>query len=238
MTKLMIGTPMYGGQCSAYYTFSMLNLTREATARGLELNFQFTTTESLITRARTGIANTFLRSDCSHLLFVDADIGFEPSSVFKLLDHQLPLVCGGYPAKHIDWNHISQAARSGVAPHQLKTYASAYIYNRLNPQPGDVPLGLIEVINAGTGFMLIAREVFEHLSPRVPTYQNNQFDNSGTQALEFFATSIKNGILLSEDHYFCDLWRSAGGRIFVDPEISLQHVGSHVYESSRNHWIS
>lgn len=234
----MIGTPMYGTQCFAHYMFSMMNFTREATARGLELNFQFTTTESLVTRARTGIANTFLRSDCTHLMFVDADIGFEPNGIFRLLSHQLPLVCAGYPAKHIDWAHVADAAQRGVPPSQLKSYSSAMIYNRLPDQPPDVPPGLIEVQNAGTGFMLIERTVFEQLSSRVPRYQNNQFDNSGTWALEFFSTAIKNNILLSEDHYFCDLWRVHGGRIFVDPSIHLQHVGIHVYESSRNHWIS
>jgi hypothetical protein len=238
MTRLMIGTPMYGGQCQAHYLFSMLNLTRSAAEQNLDLNFQFTTTESLITRARTHIANTFLRSTCSHLLFVDADIGFQPQHVTQLLSHDLPLVCGGYPAKHIDWHHVAQAAKSGVPGHELKHHASAYIYNRLIPQPSNTPPGLIEVLNAGTGFMLIARSVFETLAPLVPKYQNNQFDNAHSENLEFFSTAIKHNILLSEDHYFCDLWRSVGGRIFVDPTIHLQHVGSHVYESSPNHWIS
>jgi hypothetical protein len=238
MKKLMIGTPMYGGLCSAYYHFSSINLMRMACKEGLEISHQFTTTESLITRARTGIANTFLNSDCTHLLFIDADIGFEPEDVFKLLSHNLEFVCGGYPAKNIDWKHISAAAQRGTPAQLLPTFASPYIYNRLSEQPEDVPAGLIEVKNAGTGFMMISKSVLEKLSGHVPDYINNQFDNHGTRAKEFFSTTIKNDILLSEDHYFCEKWREIGGRIFIDPSIRLKHIGTYVYESSPNHWIS
>jgi hypothetical protein len=237
MQKLMIGTPMYGGMCSAYYTFSNLNLLRSAASRNLEISYQFTTSESLITRARTGIANTFLNSDCSHLLYIDADIGFEPESVFKLLDHNLDFVCAGYPAKNIDWNHIEKAVRNGMPAHTLPSFASPYIYNRLEVQH-DVPPGLIEVKNAGTGFMMIAKSVLLKMSNHVPSYINNQFDNHGHRHKEFFSTSIKHDILLSEDHYFCEKWRELGGRIFIDPSIRLKHIGNYVFESSPNHWIS
>jgi len=238
MKKLMIGTPMYGGMCSAYYAFSNINLTRIACERNIPLSFQFTTTESLITRARTGIANMFLKSDCTHLLFIDADIGFDPEDVFKLLSHDLDLVCGGYPAKNIDWDNISAAAQRGVPAQTLPTFASPYIYNRLEVQAEDVPKGLVEVKNAGTGFMMIKKSVFEKLSNHVPDYLNNQFDNYGTRAKEFFSTAIKNDILLSEDHYFCEKWREIGGRIYIDPSINLKHIGTYVYQSSPNHWIS
>lgn len=235
--KLMIGTPMYGGLCSAYYHFGSVNLMREAAKRGLEISCQFTTTESLITRARTSIANIFLHSDCTHLLFIDADIGFQPDDVFKLLDHDLEFVCGGYPAKSIDWNHVAAAAMRGMPAQVLPKFASPYVYNRL-PEQVNVPSGLVEVINAGTGFMMLSKSVVEKLVPHVPTYINNQFDNHGSRAHEFFATAIKNDILLSEDYYFCEKWREIGGRIFIDPTIELQHVGTYVYQSSPNHWIS
>jgi len=232
----MIGTPMYGGQCTAHYAFSNLNLARLVQDRQVNLNYQFTTSESLITRARNNIADIFMNSDCSHLLFIDADIGFDPEDVFKLLSHDLDVVCGGYPAKLLDWGSIHQAARRGVPPQDLPKYASPYIYNRVNmsPQFGD----LIEVRESGTGFMMIKREVFEKLSDVVATYTANQFDNVGKLNKEYFSTMIEDGILISEDYFFCRKWRSIGGKVYVDRSIKLNHIGSYVFQSSTNHWIS
>jgi lipopolysaccharide biosynthesis glycosyltransferase len=236
MTNLMIGTPMYGGNCTAYYTFSNLNLVRVANDNGIKLNYQFTTAESLITRARNNIADVFMNSDCSHLLFIDADIVFNPHDVIKLLNHDMDVVCGGYPAKLIDWNSVKQASDSGVPAEGLSSYASPYVYNRVNnnPQSGD----LIEVKESGTGFMMIKRRVFEDLSNHVNTYMSNQFDNAGKVNKEYFSTMIEDNILISEDYFFCRKWRSIGGRVFVDKTIQLSHVGTYMYQPSPSHWVS
>ncbi len=236
MTKLMIGTPMYGGQCSAHYTLSNLNLARLADNYNIELNYQFITSESLITRARNDLSRTFLQSDCSHLLFVDADIGFDALDVIKLLEHNLDIVCGGYPAKMIDWVQIQQAATNGVSSHALNQYASPYIYNRveMSPQIGN----LIEVSESGTGFMMITRNVFEKLSTHLPAYTTNKFNGRGEKTTEYFSTMIDQNALISEDYFFCRKWRGIGGRVFVDKTIKLTHVGSYEYKSSPNHWIS
>lgn len=236
MKYLMIGTPMYGGQCSAHYTFSNLNLARIAKDHNVNLNYQFTTSESLITRARNNIADIFLNSECSHLLFIDADISFDPMDVIKLINHDIDVVCGGYPAKMFDWNSIYNAARNGVPPNELSSYASPYIYNRSDQE--DKKEGLIEVKESGTGFMMIKKEVLQKLSKHVNVYISNQFDNVGKKNYEFFSTMIDDDILISEDYFFCRKWRSIGGKVFVDKSIKLCHIGSHVYQPSPNHWIS
>jgi hypothetical protein len=145
-------------------------------------------------------------------------------------------VCGGYPAKLLDWNSIHKAAQLGVGPNELQNYASPYIYNRVDNknQEGN----LIEVKESGTGFMMIKRRVFEELSNSVNTYSSNQFDNAGKINKEYFSTMIDDGILISEDYFFCRKWRSIGGKIYVDNTIKLSHIGSHVYQPSPDHWIS
>lgn len=236
MINLMIGTPMYGGQCTAHYTFSNLNLARLAPQYNINLNYQFTTSESLITRSRNNIADIFMNSDCSHLLFIDADISFNAYDVLKLLNHDLDLVCGSYPAKILDWNSIHQAAQSGISPENLSNYASPIIYNRLDNNNQETEL--IEVKESGTGFMMIKKRVFEELSNHVNTYTSNQFDNAGKLNKEYFSVMIEDNILISEDYFFCRKWRSIGGRVYVDKSIKLSHVGTHVYQPSPNHWIS
>lgn len=236
MINLMIGTPMYGGQCTAHYTFSNLNLARIAKDYEINLNYQFTISESLITRARNSIADTFIDSNCSHLLFIDADISFEPNDVIKLLNHNLDIVCGGYPAKLIDWNSVHNAAQSGVNPSDLFRHASPFIYNKIN---NEVQHGnLIEVKESGTGFMMIKKSVFEALSPYMNSYISNHFNSSGKRIKEYFSTMIDDGMLMSEDYFFCRKWRDIGGKVFVDKSVNLSHIGSHVYQSSPNHWIS
>jgi hypothetical protein len=96
--------------------------------------------------------------------------------------------------------------------------------------------GVIEVRHGGTGFMLIKRKVFEDLMPHVPTYRTSSFKDPETGEYvkplthEFFATSIDDtGALLSEDYHFCDLWRKHGGKIYANPFIKLEHVGTYVF---------
>jgi hypothetical protein len=234
--KLMIATPMFGGQCYAHYTYATNRFTKLAADIGLDIQYQFLFTESLITRGRNSLASTFLNSECTHLMFIDADIGFEPDDILKLLSHNKPLICGGYPIKIIDWDSISDAIRSGINPRQLHTFASPYVYNRV-PTTKNIN-GLIEVKESGTGFMLVKREVFELLSDKVPEYTSNQFgENVGAKIKEYFATSIEDGLLLSEDYHFCRLYRRYDGTVYLDTTIKLQHVGTYVYESSKNHHI-
>jgi hypothetical protein len=81
---------------------------------------------------------------------------------------------------------------------------------------------------------LLKRSVFENLMPHVPTYRTSthKVDGEYVKPLthEFFATSIdETGALLSEDYHFCDLWRKHGGKIYANPFIKLEHVGTYTY---------
>ena len=41
--------------------------------------------------------------DYTHLLFIDAEIAFNPESVFRMLDLDEDVVTGVYPRKQINW---------------------------------------------------------------------------------------------------------------------------------------
>ena len=119
--RLFIGTPMYGGQCTGLYTKSTNDLSMLCSSHKIPMKYYFLFNESLIQRARNYIVDEFLRSDCTHLLFIDADIGFDPRDALALLALQISdpekydVVCGPYPKKTIAWEKIKAAVDKGFA---------------------------------------------------------------------------------------------------------------------------
>ena len=65
------------------------------------INFRITTlrNESLVTRARNILTAMFLESDCSHLMFIDADIEFDAESILRALAYDKPIMAAAYPKK-------------------------------------------------------------------------------------------------------------------------------------------
>src|SRR6056300_948863 len=83
--KIMVATPMYGGQCAGIYTKSSTDLASLSLKYGVDCRFYYLFNESLITRARNYLADEFMRSDCTHLMFIDSDIGFDPTDVLAMM---------------------------------------------------------------------------------------------------------------------------------------------------------
>jgi hypothetical protein len=239
MTSVMIATPMYGGMCTGPYTFSLLWLRGVLEEAGIEMHYSFIMNEALIQRARNNQVHMFLKTKCTHLLFIDADIRFNAPDVLSMLQADKDMICGMYPLKHIDWSRVHQAVTNGVPAEQLVYHSTNVVANLLIPETTvTVQEGVpYEVKDAGTGFMLIKRRVFEELTEVVPSYTNNTRDLGGGIApmekiKEFFACPIDpaTNTLMSEDYYLCDLWRRNGGQVFVAPWVQLGHMGSYTFE--------
>jgi hypothetical protein len=232
--SIMIATPMYGGMCTGNYTAGLIKTFSTLQRYGVTVYWTQITNESLITRARNELARLFLeQKQATHLMFIDADISFEGDSVAHLLAADKDIACGIYPKKEIDWDQVSRAAKEGKE--NLKDYGGAFVLNMDSNDQTSNEKGLIEVRHGGTGFMLIKRSVFEQLKDHVPTYRTSSVKDGNGAYLkplthEFFATSIDHtGCLLSEDYHFCELWRKHGGKIYANPFLKLEHVGTYVY---------
>mgnify|MGYP003108543214 FL=1 len=235
--SILIATPMYGGMCTGHYTIATINTINNLRERKVEAFLANLMNESLITRARNELVRMFLKNtDCTHLMFVDADMYFEADAVGRLLDADRDIVCALYPKKEIDWDRVRQAVQ--LNRKDLSYYASQFVLN-LPYGKSKVELdkdGLLEVRHAGTGFMLIKREVFEKLEQHVPEYRSSTLQDPTGKYIkptvrQYFDTSIDNtGALLSEDYHFCELWNKHGGKVFVDLNIHLKHIGTHAFE--------
>ena len=241
MPKIYIGTPMYGGQCFGFYAQSLLSLNNILRDHKIDSMISFMFNESLITRARNALTHTFLKSDCTHLFFIDADIKFNPQDVLGMLLADKPIICGIYPKKELNWENVANAAKAGVPHDKLRYYTGSFVVNLAGyvdqvTVQHDKPC---EIWNGGTGFMLIKREVFEQLADKVPEYTNDSTDLSGAiqhqeKIKEYFATSIEPGTnrLLSEDYHFCRIWREIGGKVWAAPWVHLGHAGTHLFDGA------
>ena len=236
---IFIATPMYGGMCAGFYTQSILQSVSVLAQAGVQTQFSFMFNESLITRARNALAHTFLKTNATHLMFIDADIKFRPEDIIEMIKANKDIICGIYPKKEINWHSTKQAMDAGVPHDQLKSYTGSFVVNLVDYR-GEVTVPVaepVEIFNGGTGFMLIKRKVFQKLKKTVPFYTNDVGDLSGqlnhAEVIhEYFATSIEpdSNRLLSEDYHFCRIWRLAGGKVYAAPWAQLGHLGSYLFE--------
>jgi hypothetical protein len=237
-TNIFVATPMYGGLCNGSYTVGLLSAVGVFSRYGIGMQYAHMMNESLITRARNMLAKDFLASECTHLMFIDADIGFNPADIVPMIHADKDIICGIYPKKEINWVDVSKAVNKGVPPQQLHEYTGAFVLNLI----GDATelegnrYSPMEIANGGTGFMLIKREVFNGLIGKVPTYKNDVFaavdqDRKQESINEFFATSITEDTnrLLSEDYHFCKIARDAGFGVWAAPWAQLSHTGTYIF---------
>lgn len=239
---IFVATPMYGGMAQAKYIESIMTFMNVARENGITTTFAFMGNESLITRARNALVYGFLQSPCTHLFFIDADIGFRPFDAIKMIRADCDIIAGVYPKKDINWPAVGAAARNGVPDMELVKYTGDFVINVDNapPEGFTVPTDDPFVVrNAGTGLMLIKRRVFEILKDYVPRYINNMTtQNKGLlhedKIYEFFTTSIdpEHNVLLSEDYHFCHLWRNAGGEVHIAPWCDLTHNGTYEFSGT------
>jgi hypothetical protein len=249
--KLFVAAPMYGGQCSGMFTRSIADLSALCTHYGIQVRFYFLFNESLITRARNYCADEFMRSGDTHMMFIDSDIGFNARDVIALLALQDPdnendkydVLAGPYPKKCISWEKIKTAVDKGFAdenPANLEKYVGDYVFNPVGGATS-IPLGEpVEVLEAGTGFMMIRRNTFEKFAAAYPNQlytpdhvRTEHFDGS-RQIMAYFDTPIcpDTNRYLSEDYMFCQWTRKAGMHVWFCPWMQLQHVGMYVFGGS------
>ena len=235
---VFLATPMYGGQCTGFFTQSMITTAKVLTENNIDLSVSFLFNESLIQRGRNLLAHQFMQNEAAtHLMFIDADIKFNPADIVLMLRADKDIICGVYPKKEINWYTVEKAVKEGVPVDKLKTKTGSMVVNLVG-YDGEVtvPAGEpLEIWNGGTGFMLIKKEVLTKMKENLPSYVNDVKVLSGEvtdRITEYFACAIEPGLerLLSEDYYFCWKARKYGFKIYAAPWVNLGHFGSYLFE--------
>lgn len=246
--SIFIGTPMYGGNCAGLYTKACTDLATACAKYGIKLHFFYLFNESLVQRARNYVVDEFLRSEHTHLMFIDSDIGFKANDVLALLGIQIShpdeydILTGPYPKKTIAWEKIKSAVEQGKAenPFHLDYYTADFVFNAKNKDKSYSINEPIEVKEAGTGFMLIPRETLEKYAKAYPELKykpdhirTEKFDGTN-EITAFFDCEIdqESKRYLSEDYFFCKKASEISIKIHICPWIELQHVGSYIFKGS------
>jgi hypothetical protein len=212
-TRVHICMPCYGGMLTESTFMSYIKWANTCRQLGIDWTMETMTNESLISRARNTLTAKFLNNkDSTHLMFIDADIGWEPWHLLVMLNRDVDVIGGLYPMKSlpVKWCvNGFEGAEEGVD-------------------------GLQEVSKTGTGFMLIKRGVFEKLDahPAVKPFMND----IGLPAelnpymKTYFDTAVRENRYYSEDWTFCENWRDLGGKVWVDKRVLLKHTGTYVFD--------
>jgi hypothetical protein len=237
--KIFVATPMYGGNATGLYVKSCLDLQTFLMHHGIECRFSFLFNESLITRARNYLVDEFLRSGYTHLLFLDSDIEFDPNDVLALIALNKDIIGAPYPKKSINWNSIKAAVAKdpNINAGSLEQLVGDYVFN---PIPGTKEFKVtepLEVMEIGTGYMLIKREVFAKFKEEYPHLRYKpdhvgQANFDGSRYIHaYFDTVIDPAShrYLSEDYMFCQYWRAIGGQVWLCPWMRTKHIGSFAF---------
>lgn len=231
---LFVATPCFGGMVSQRYMVSAIGLLQLGASVSVKVSLDLLGYESLITRGRNILVSRFLDDPTTtHLLFIDADIGFDPAQVMRMLRFDADVVAGMYPLKLQDWNSGMQYAVNGE---RLETAPLRYVGTPCQGDEAAARDGFIAASYAGTGFMLIRREVFSRMMAAYPHLQYSAAHVAAAPSLSphqyaLFDCMIEpeTGVYLSEDYTFCRRWRDLGGRIWLDAQGGLIHVGQYEF---------
>lgn len=265
--SVIIGTPCYGGMLGVPYFISNVDVINFYRTNNLSIKHCMIENESLVTRARNNIVKMFYEDkQYEYLFFIDADIKFDVKgflSIVSLIDtkhpktgEQMEVICGSYPKKSVDWNLIQSAVKKEVPANQLNQFIGNQVLNLVPTLDGKQTVNItepIEVLDTGTGFMCISKNVITKLMKKFPdmcytpdyALNNEQFDRAtDKQVYAFFDTAIvkdetsiqktEAGIkrYLSEDYFFCKLCREIGIKIWVAPWVNLTHHGTFQYHGN------
>ena len=203
--KLFIAIPCYDGKINVKLAYAIAQLMPKALQLGISVQLAHLSGSSIITMARNSLADEFLKSDSTELLFIDSDVIPQVDDILRLMAQSgdKDITAGAYPRRKKD----------------RKFFMDLYYDDN-----GDLEFdgAMMRIRRVGTGFMLIRRNVLEHISANSERYVGQ--DGVGTIA-SIFDFNLKDGFFVGEDYSFCDKATDAGFKVWLDVEISLPHIG-------------
>lgn len=231
--KILIASPAYKSLYTASYVLSLFNLVNEARNRSIATAFAQVDFADIVS-SRNYLASQFyfdFRS-CSHLLFLDNDMGYSASLIMDMLELNVDVSGVIYPKRQIN---LEKLHASGSKPFRQAYAESCEFIGQTNlpNQRGT----FIKVKRIGTGILLIKRETIAKMIERCPEISKTKlrkesiFGKLGGYITPFNKVEV-NGEELSEDFSFCHRWtEQCGGTIMASTSSPIKHVGEMTIET-------
>ena len=212
MRRVLIGTPSYDGRIDVWFANSLISTVKIAEKKGIHVHAIYTSYDSLIQRARNSLFRLALQGNYDDLFFIDSDCEWEPEWFFRLLNRPEDIVGGAL---------IKKSEKEGYTVKLLNKKLS-YSEDKK----------LIEVDGVGTGFMKLSRPAIEKLWNISDPYMSE-----GEEHRMICDIKVENGDLISEDYVIANKWRGLGNKVWLDPTITINHIGIKKYKGNFKQFI-
>lgn len=213
MRRVLIGTPSYDGRIDVWYANSLLATAKMSFEKDIFVHAIYTSYDSLIQRARNSLFRLALNGGYDDLFFIDSDVEWEPEWFFRLLERPEPIV-GAALVKKSD----NEGYTVKLLDKELKWSEDKK---------------LLQVDGVGTGFMRITRFALEKLWEMSDPYQSE-----GEEHRMVCDIKVENGDLISEDYIVCNKWKSLGYKVWLDPSITINHIGIKKFKGNFQSYIN
>ena len=210
---VLLATPVMD-RPAASYTFALYESARVLETAGIRADLALYQGDAHVDDARNRIVRDFLEGPYKTLLFIDSDLRWEPSDLVTLCGFDRPVVGVGYPFKQ-DQEGFTVRFLDG-------------------PRIADED-GLLEVDTVATGMLKIQRPVLEQLAELAERFAPKSDRRSNIPCV--FERATLNGVRYGGDTHFCRKWQDIGGKIYVWPEMHLEHYGETNWSGSLGHYL-
>jgi len=215
--KVFVGTPCYDGRADVWYINSLLQTQRMAPEHDVEIIPIWLSYDALIQRARNDCMALAREMDCDDIIFIDSDLEWQPEWFFQLLNHPVDVVGGTY-RKKTDQQEVYVAKIKDLS--------------LIAPDP---KTGLMLVDGLGTGFLRLSKRAQEWL-----WNNSTEYNEPETHKLRrwIFEVVVENGNLISEDILLCRKLQQNGFDIWLDPQMTLSHIGIKKLQGDFLYWLA
>lgn len=213
MAKVMVFVPAFGRQITTTTFETTHALMGALIAKGIPAaiaSFSWPDIEEIRNMVLTWWYD--VHPDSSHLLFVDADVGFPPEAVLDMITFGEPLVGGIYPKKCYPLEFVA----SGTEAPEYRE-------------------GFIEVDGLGAGCLLIRRDAVTAMVEKFPelirpymTLPDLRYTGANRTFGFFDCLRVPEG-KVSEDISFCRRYRETGGKVWASTKYTFTHEGPHAF---------
>ena len=212
MRKVLIGTPSYDGRIDVWFANSLVGTVKMAEKQDVFVHAIYTSYDSLVQRARNSLFRLALAGGYDDLFFIDSDCEWEPEWFFRLLNRPEPIVGAGL---------IKKSEKEG--------YTVKLVDKNLKRSEDNK---LIQVDGVGTGFMRLTKFAIQKLWDISEPYTSE-----GEEHRMICDIKVENGDLISEDYVIANKWKSLGYKVWLDPTITINHIGTKKYKGDFNTFI-